>query len=67
MIEFATAPHQFDRALRLNKANTLLLNTSLSIQEIGIACGFLGGLSGPIKAMFGTTPQQIRGRKNQQI
>lgn len=62
-----TTPHQFYRALRLNKANNLLLNTSLSIQEIGIACGFLGGFSGPFKAMFGTTPQQIRGRKTRQF
>lgn len=59
-----TTPHQFYRALRLNKANNLLLNTSLSIQEIGIACGFLGGFSGPFKAMFGITPQQVRTQKS---
>lgn len=58
-----TTPHQFYRALRLNKANNLLLNTSMSIQEIGIACGFLGGFSGPFKVMFGITPQQVRAQR----
>ena len=60
-----TTPHQFYRALRLNKANNLLLNTSMSIQEIGIACGFLGGFSGPFKSMFGVTPQQVRAKNRQ--
>ncbi|MCI2400206.1 helix-turn-helix domain-containing protein [Aliiroseovarius subalbicans] len=62
-----TTPHQFYRSLRLNKAHNLLLNTGLSIQEIGLACGFQGGFSGPFKAVFGTTPQQLRARKNRQV
>lgn len=53
-------PNGFYRELRLNRANNLLLNTEMSIQEIGLACGFPGGFTGIYKQTFGMTPQMAR-------
>ena len=53
-------PADYYRALRLNKANNLLLNTSMPVNEIGLACGFPSGFTRHYRAMFGVTPQEAR-------
>ncbi|WP_435139635.1 GlxA family transcriptional regulator [Pseudopelagicola sp. nBUS_19] len=53
-------PNTYYRALRLAKANNLLLNTTLSVREVGLACGFGAGFSGLYKSFFGTTPLAMR-------
>lgn len=55
-----TTPNTYYRELRLARANNLLLNTTLSVQEIGLACGFGGGFSGLYKSFFGITPLAMR-------
>jgi len=55
-----TTPNGFYRELRLNRANNLLLNTDLTIQEIALACGFPGGFTGVYKQTFGMTPNVAR-------
>ncbi|WP_417700300.1 GlxA family transcriptional regulator [Pseudophaeobacter sp.] len=55
-----TTPNGFYREMRLNKANNLLLNTSLSLREIGLACGFPNGFSSLYKSVFGITPHALR-------
>lgn len=59
-----TTPNGYYRELRLSKANTLLLNTDMSINEIGLACGFPSGFSAIYKTSFGMTPKAAR-RKTQ--
>ncbi|MDP5217683.1 helix-turn-helix domain-containing protein [Ruegeria sp. 2205SS24-7] len=56
-------PNGFYREMRLTKANNLLLNTTMSIREIGLACGFPNGFSGIYKSFFGVTPFAIRRRR----
>ena len=56
-------PAEYYRALRLNRANNLLLNTSLPINEIALACGFPSGFTPHYRAHFGVTPQTVRQRK----
>jgi transcriptional regulator GlxA family with amidase domain len=58
-----TTPNRFYREMRLSKANNLLLNTSLTVAEIGLACGFSSGFSGQYKAQFGLTPMALRKRR----
>lgn len=60
-----TTPNGYYRELRLGKANNLLLNTDMSIHEIGLACGFPSGFSAIYKTTFGMTPHAARrkGRK----
>lgn len=53
-------PNSYYRELRLNKASTLLLNTSLSIREVGLACGFASGFAPLYKSVFGRTPAESR-------
>ncbi len=53
-------PNSYYRELRLNKASTLLLNTSLSIREVGLACGFSSGFAPLYKSVFGHTPAEAR-------
>lgn len=53
-------PNSYYRELRLNKASTLLLNTSLSIREVGLACGFASGFAPLYKSVFGRTPAETR-------
>lgn len=60
-----TTPNGFYRELRLSKANNLLVNTSLSVREIGLACGFPNGFSSLYKAAFGMTPIEVRRVRNQ--
>lgn len=58
-----TTPNTYYRELRLNWANNLLLNTTLTIREIGMACGFLNGFSSLYRSFFGVTPTVIRQNK----
>ena len=55
-----TTPNGYYRELRLGKANNLLLNTDMSINQIGLACGFPSGFSGIYKQTFGMTPNLAR-------
>ncbi len=57
---FGTTPNGFYREMRLAKANNLLLNTTLSVREIGLACGFPNGFSSLYKSVFGITPFALR-------
>ncbi len=56
----STTPNTFYRELRLAKANNLLLNTSMPVREVGLACGFSSGFSGLYKSFFGITPAAMR-------
>ena len=53
-------PNGFYREMRLAKANNLLLNTTLSVREIGLACGFPNGFSTIYKSVYGVTPFAMR-------
>jgi transcriptional regulator GlxA family with amidase domain len=57
-----TTPNGYYREIRLSKANNLLLNTDMAINEIGLACGFPHGFSSIYKKIFGTTPNAARTR-----
>jgi len=57
---FDTTPNGFYREMRLAKANNLLLNTTMSVREIGLACGFPNGFSSVYKSVFGLTPLYVR-------
>lgn len=58
-----TTPNTFYREVRLNRANNLLLNTTMSIREIGFACGFPSGFSSLYKNSFGIAPAALRKQK----
>ncbi|SDC71053.1 GlxA family transcriptional regulator [Ruegeria marina] len=58
-----TTPNNFYREMRLAKANTLLLHTTLSVREIGLACGFPNGFSAVYKSFYGITPFALRRQK----
>jgi len=62
-IYLGTTPKTYYRRLRLARANNLLLNTSMSVQEVGLATGFAGGLSLLYKQFYGVTPLQMRMRR----
>ncbi|MBO9450627.1 helix-turn-helix domain-containing protein [Tropicibacter sp. R16_0] len=55
-----TTPNTFYREMRLAKANNLLLNTTMSVREIGLACGFPNGFSAVYKSFYGITPFVLR-------
>jgi len=55
-----TTPNRFYRELRLTKANNLLLNTTMSVRDVGLACGFSNGFSGLYKSFYGITPAVLR-------
>ena len=55
-----TTPNGYYRGLRLNKANNLLLNTDMRINEIGLACGFPSGFTTIYRQAFGMTPNSAR-------
>lgn len=59
----ATTPNGFYREMRLSRANNLLLNTTMSVREIGLACGFPNGFSSLYKSFFGITPFALRKRR----
>ena len=56
------SPHQFYLSLRLSKANTLVQETSLTITEIAIACGFVSPshFSKCYRKAYGETPHTAR-------
>ena len=55
-------PSQYYLELRLNKARQLLMQTSKSIIQIGLSCGFSSGphFSSAYRNFFGTTPREDR-------
>ncbi len=57
---FAKTPNAFYRELRLTHGKSLLLNTSLSICEIGMVCGYTSGFSTAYKKVFNATPAEYR-------
>ncbi|MCK8464112.1 helix-turn-helix domain-containing protein [Aliiroseovarius sp. S1339] len=57
---FGTTPNTYYRELRLNHANTLLLKTSMSVRDVGLACGFPNGFSTLFRRHFGVTPMALR-------
>ncbi|WP_166418085.1 GlxA family transcriptional regulator [Cochlodiniinecator piscidefendens] len=61
-----TTPNNYYRELRMNKANNLLLNTTLSVREVGLACGFVNGFSSLYKSFFGITPLGLRRQSGSQ-
>ncbi len=61
--KLASRPAEYYRALRLNRANNLLLNTSMAISEIALACGFPSGFTPHYRALFGLTPQAARKKR----
>ena len=61
----STTPGAYYRDLRLSRANNLLLNTTMSVQDVGVACGFSSGFSGIYKAAFGQTPLAVRKQRSQ--
>ncbi len=58
--KLGTRPAEYYRALRLNRASNLLLNTTMPINEIALACGFPSGFTPHYRAYFGLTPQAAR-------
>lgn len=56
-------PNSYYRELRLNQASTLLLNTPMSIREVGLACGFANGFASQYRSVFGHTPADARRAK----
>jgi len=58
-------PSQYYLELRLAKARQLLLQTSKSIIQIGLSCGFSSGphFSSAYRHFFNTTPREDRGRR----
>ncbi|WP_209509679.1 GlxA family transcriptional regulator [Ruegeria sp. HKCCE4150] len=60
-----TTPNGFYREMRLAKANNLLMNTTMSVREIGMACGFPNGFSSVYKSFFGVTPFVMRRDRRQ--
>ncbi|MCV6606379.1 MAG: helix-turn-helix transcriptional regulator, partial [Porticoccaceae bacterium] len=55
-----TTPNTYYREMRLTHANNLLLNTTMSIAEIGLACGFASGFSSLYKSLFDVSPAAFR-------
>lgn len=58
-----TTPNTYYRELRLTRANNLLLNTHMSVRDVGLACGFVSGFSGLYKNFFGVSPAAMRSRR----
>ncbi len=58
-------PAKFYLELRLKKSKQLLLNSSKSIIQIGLMCGFSSGphFSSAYKSYFGLTPREERNQK----
>ncbi len=59
---YQKTPHEFLREFRLNKAELLLLNTSKSISDIALGCGFsdVYSFSHCFKQNFGVPPKVYR-------
>jgi transcriptional regulator GlxA family with amidase domain len=58
-----TTPNGYYRELRLAHANNLLLNTNMTIQEIGLATGFSSGFARVYRTVFGMTPYASRQKR----
>ncbi|MDA7965812.1 helix-turn-helix domain-containing protein [Ruegeria sp.] len=63
--EFDTTPGQFYTAMRLNKAQSLVLNTRFQIAEIGYTCGYAtpSWFIKSYRTFFGITPNEERLRQ----
>ncbi|MDA5092867.1 helix-turn-helix domain-containing protein [Aliiroseovarius sp. KMU-50] len=57
---FNITPNAYYRELRLNHANTLLINTRMCVRDVGLACGFPNGFSSLFHRHFGVTPTAWR-------
>ncbi|MTD33591.1 GlxA family transcriptional regulator [Paludibacterium denitrificans] len=64
-----TVPSKYYLELRLNQARQLLQQTSKSIVQIGLACGFSSGphFSSTYRNYFGITPREERAQRSQPI
>lgn len=60
-------PSRYYLDLRLNRSRQLLMQTSQSILQIGLSCGFSSGphFSSAYRARFGITPREQRARRLQ--
>ncbi|AYF87894.1 transcriptional regulator ArgR [Pseudomonas sp. JS3066] len=58
-------PSQYYLELRLNKARQMLMQTSKSIIQIGLSCGFSSGphFSSAYRNFFGVTPREDRNQR----
>ena len=58
-------PSQYYLELRLNRARYMLLQTSTSIIQIGLSCGFSSGphFSGAYRKLFGLSPRDDRNQR----
>ena len=63
-----TVPSKYYLELRLNRARQLLQQTSKSIVQIGLSCGFSSGphFSSTYRNHFGMTPREERAQRGQQ-
>jgi|TARA_R110000850_G_scaffold174335_1_gene299840 AraC family transcriptional regulator, L-arginine-responsive activator len=63
-----SVPSQYYLELRLNRARQLLLQTSKSIIQIGLSCGFSSGphFSSAYRNCFGITPREDRNQRRAQ-
>jgi transcriptional regulator GlxA family with amidase domain len=61
-------PSKYYLELRLNRARQLLQQTSKSIVQIGLSCGFSSGphFSSTYRSHFGITPREERAQRSQQ-
>ena len=60
-----STPNTYYRELRMNRASNLLANTTMSVRDIGLACGFPNGFSSLYKSFFGITPHARRRQMRQ--
>jgi len=63
-----SVPSQYYLELRLNRARQMLLQTSKSIIQIGLSCGFSSGphFSSAYRNCFGITPREDRNQRRAQ-
>ncbi|TVP89386.1 MAG: GlxA family transcriptional regulator [Pseudomonadaceae bacterium] len=63
-----SVPSQYYLEMRLNRARQMLLQTSKSIIQIGLSCGFSSGphFSSAYRNFFGITPREDRNRRRAQ-
>lgn len=61
-----TTPNTYYRELRMARANNLLLNTNMSVREVGLASGFPSGFSGLYRSFFGITPFALRKQRREE-
>lgn len=63
-----SVPSQYYLEMRLNRARQMLLQTSKSIIQVGLSCGFSSGphFSSAYRNFFGITPREDRNRRRAQ-